>query len=88
VQTIRAETVEVFDNWYPVWNTAQIVKQHPEMVYHSTAAFDIEPIRPQESFSMPVVPPAVIVNPNRDYRNNLNNIKTGGFNQEVGQPSQ
>jgi hypothetical protein len=74
VQTIRAEKVEVFGSWFPVWNTAQIVKQHPEMVYHSMPAFDLQPIQMQQPFSTPVVPPAVIVNPIHDYRDNLHNI--------------
>jgi hypothetical protein len=87
VQMIRAERVEVFGSWFPVWNTAQIVKRHPEMVYHPMTAFDLQPIQTQQSFYTPLAPPAVIVNPNRDYRDNLHNIKTGGFNQEAGQPS-
>ena len=61
VQMIRAERVEVFGSWFPVWNTAQIVKQHPEMVYHPMTAFDVVPVQPQESYPAPVVfprPPA------------------------------
>ena len=87
VQAIRAETVEVFGSWFLVWNTARIVKQHPEMVYHPMMAIDVVPVQPQESYPTPVAPPAVIVNPNHDYRDNLHNIKTGGFNQGDGQSS-
>jgi hypothetical protein len=87
VQMIRTERVEVFGSWFPVWSTAQIMKQHPEMVYHAMPTFDVEQVQPQQSYSVPITPSAVIVNPNRDYRDNLHDIKTGGFSQGASQSS-
>jgi hypothetical protein len=87
VQMIRTEKVQVFGSWFLVWSTAQIVKQHPEMVYHSLQVFDVAPVQIQESYSVPASSPSVIVNSNRDYRDNLHNIKPSGFTQGVGQSS-
>jgi hypothetical protein len=86
VQMIRTEKVEVFGSWFPIWSTAQIVKQHPEMVYHSTPAFDVQPVQLQESYPVTLAPsPAVIVNPNHDYHDNLHNIKSAGLSPNLGQ---
>jgi hypothetical protein len=87
VQMIGSEKVKVFGSWFPVWSTAQIVKQHPEMIYHAMPAFDVEQVQPQQSYSVPVIPSPVIVNPNRDYRENLHSIKSADFSQNFGQQS-
>ena len=85
VQSVEAHRVAVFGTTYPVYTTSQIVALHPEMNY-----FPVEN-QPQVQQPLPILPSQpsdVAVLPLHDYRENLHNIKRGGFNQEIGSSSQ
>jgi hypothetical protein len=81
VQSILERRVRVFGDWFPIHNTIQIERDHPEMIYHPGQSGIIAP---------PIFPPAVLnqaapdvtVLPSHDYRQNLHDIHEGGFTQD------
>jgi hypothetical protein len=85
VQSVEPHVVKVFGETFPVFNTAQIEALHPEMIYHP---IDSQPLASEPASSLPLNQPDITILPSHDYRDNLHNIKSGGFNQGVGQSAQ
>jgi hypothetical protein len=85
VQSVEAHKVTVFGTTFPVYTTSQIVTLHPEMNYFPSGN---QPQVQQPLPTLPSQPSDVTVLPSHDYRENLHNIKRGGFDQEIGQSFQ
>jgi zona occludens toxin (predicted ATPase) len=82
IQSIRERRVCVFGDWFPIHNTIQIERDHPEMTYHAALSGFALPAASRTDMINHVAVADVVVLPNHDYRQNLHDIKTGGFAQD------
>jgi hypothetical protein len=81
VQYIRSEKVGVFGSSFPVYTTAQIAQQHPEMYYQPKKSLVQTPLPLPSSVAVDDNPSPVVVNPVHDYRENLHDIRSGSFSK-------